>query len=112
MPHSAHGFPPQDVTDENRDEVYKRLYPNRSVRAVCRLQVGDKVRIIRDKTQFEKGYTANWSEEIYKIREIRQSNAVCYYYISHLNDEPLEGIWYYYQLNLVSRNADQSVQET
>ena len=111
-PHSAHKLPPQDVTDENRDKVYKRLYPNRSVRAVCRLQVGDKVRIIRDKTQFEKGYTANWSEEIYKIREIRQSNAVCYYYISHLNDKPLEGIWYYYQLNLVSRNADQSVQET
>ena len=111
-PHSAHKLPPQDVTDENRDEVYKRLYPNRSVRAVCRLQVGDKVRIIRDKTQFEKGYTANWSEEIYKIREIRQSSGVCYYYISHLNDEPLQGIWYYYQLNLVSRNVDQSVQET
>jgi len=111
-PHSAHKLPPQDVTSENRDEVYKRLYPHKSIRTVCRLQVEDKVRIIKDKSLFEKGYTANWSEQIYKIREIRQSNGVCYYYLSNLDGESVEGIWYYYQLNLVSRNVNQSVQET
>ena len=26
-PHSAHGFAPQDVASENRDIVYKKLYP-------------------------------------------------------------------------------------
>ena len=111
-PHSAHKLPPQDVTSENRDEVYKRLYPHRAIRTVCRLQVEDKVRIIKEKSLFEKGYTANWSEEIYKIREVRQSDGVCYYYLSKQDNEPLEGIWYYYQLNLVSRHVHQPVQET
>ena len=36
-PHSAHGIPPQDVTHTNRDFVYKKLYPDISVRTVCRL---------------------------------------------------------------------------
>ena len=69
----------------------------------------DKVRKIIDKDLFEKGYTANWSDEIYKIKEIRQSNGVCWYYLVSLDEKPVDGIWYYYQLNLVSSHADQSV---
>ena len=57
----------------------------------------------------EKGYTKNWSEEIYAIKEIRQSNGVCWYYLESLDKKPVDGIWYYYQLNLVSSHADQSV---
>ena len=108
-PHSAHGMPPQDVSHANQKDVYKRLYPTQSLRTDCRLKVGDKVRKIIDKTLFEKGYTTNWSEEIYKINEIRQSNGVCWYYLVSLDNKPVDGIWYYYQLNLVSSHADQSV---
>ena len=105
-PHRSHGYAPMKIDHSNQQAVYKRLYPDRSLRTDCRLQVGDKVRKIIDKTLFEKGYTANWSEEIYKIKEIRQSNGVCWYYLTTLNDEPLDGIWYYYQLNLVSKHVD------
>ena len=108
-PHSAHGLPPQDVTHENQENVYKRLYPDISLKTDCRLKVGDKVRKIIDKTLFEKGYTKNWSEEIYIIKEIRQSNGVCWYYLESLDKKPVDGIWYYYQLNLVSSHVDQSV---
>lgn len=105
-PHSAHKLAPQDVTHEQQQKVYKRLYPDRSLRTDCRLQVGDKVRKIKEKELFEKGYKINWSEIIYKIKEIRQSGGVCWYYLTTLNNEPVEGIFYYYQLNLVSKNAD------
>ena len=108
-PHSAHGLPPQDVSHENQKDVYKRLYPNQTLRTDCRLKIGDKVRKIIDKDLFEKGYTANWSDEIYIIKEIRQSNGVCWYYLVSLDEKPVDGIWYYYQLNLVSSHADQSV---
>ena len=108
-PHSAHGLPPQDVSHKSHKDVYKRLYPDISLKTDCRLKEGDKVRKIIDKDLFEKGYTANWSEEIYKIKEIRQSNGVCWYYLSSLDDRPVDGIWYYYQLNLVSSHADQSL---
>ena len=106
-PHSSHGFPPEDVSSENRDIVYKKLYPQNTLTIVCKLKIGDKVRKIRDKTLFEKGYTENWSDEIYKISASRQSNTVCWYKLENLAGEEQEGVWYYYQLNLVARNDNQ-----
>ena len=108
-PHSSHGFPPDDVSSENRDIVYKKLYPQNTLTIVCKLKIGDKVRKIRDKTLFEKGYTENWSDEIYKISASRQSNTVCWYKLENLAGEEQEGVWYYYQLNLVARNDYQPV---
>ena len=105
-PHSSHGLAPQDVTDENRDEVYKKLYPNKNLTIVCKLKKGDKVRILKEKTEFEKGYTQKWSDEIYKIKSDRQSGGVCWYKIEDHSGTELKGIWYYYQLNLVATYAD------
>ena len=90
-PHSSHGLPPQDVTSENRDTVYKKLYPNIRLKTVCRLAVGDKVRKIIEKDIFEKGYTSNWSEEIYIITRVRQADGVCWYYLENLGGEKLQG---------------------
>ena len=106
-PHSSHGFSPDDVTSENRDQVYKKLYPQNTLSIVCKLKKGDKVRKIKEKTLFEKGYTENWSEEIYKISAVRQSNTVCWYKLENLAGEEQDGIWYYFQLNLVARDDNQ-----
>ena len=110
-PHKSHGLKPVDVVEENRDEVYKRLYPNRNISVICKLNVGDKVRKIREKTLFEKGYTQNWSDEIYQIADVRQSGGVCWYILKTLAGEEISGIWYYYQLNLVARNVGQNQRE-
>ena len=107
-PHKSHGLSPEDVSSENRDKVFKKLYPQNTLTIVCKLKIGDKVRKIKDKRLFEKGYTENWSEEIYKISAARQSNSVCWYKLENLAGEEQEGIWYYYQLNLVARNDNQS----
>ena len=107
-PHSAHKLAPLDVTSENRKLVYKRLYPNSMITVECRLKIGDKVRKIREKKEFEKGYTENWSEEIYEIARVFQRHTVCWYKLKSLSGTILDGIWYYYQLNLVARNEDKS----
>ena len=103
-PHSSIGLKPVDVTDENRDQVHKRLFPFRKVTVICRLKIGDKVRKVIEKDLFEKGYTENWSRELYVVDNVRQSNGVCFYKIKHLDNNPVPGIFYYNQLNLVSRN--------
>ena len=107
-PHSAHGFKPVDVTEENRKTVYEKMYPDRNISVVCKFKIGDKVRKIREKTLFEKGYTQNWSDEVYKIVDIRQSNGVCWFILETLGGEEVSGIWYNYQLNLVSRNVGEN----
>ena len=110
-PHSAHGLKPVDVTEEKSDELYKKMYPERNLTVICKLKVGDKVRKIREKTLFEKGYTQNWSDEIYKIVDVRQSNGICWYILRTLANEEVTGIWYYYQLNLVSRDVGENQRE-
>ena len=104
IPHRSIGMRPVDVTAENRQMVYKRLYPYRNLTVVCRLNIGDKVRRAREKKKFDKGYTENWSEETCIVDDVRQSNAVCYYKIKTLHNKPVPGIFYYQQLNLVSCN--------
>ena len=106
-PHRSIGMKPIDVTAENRESVYKRLYPYRNVTVVCRLKPGDKVRKIVEKDIFDKGYIENWSREVFIVDTVKQSNAVCYYTIKTLDNQPIKGIFYYQQLNLVSRNDSQ-----
>ena len=49
-------------------------------------KVGDHVRISKYKSIFAKGYTPNWSEELFVIKEIK--NTVRYtYIINDLNSE-------------------------
>ena len=99
---------PNQVSEKNRDAVYKRLYPDILLRTVCKLKIGDKVRYLIEKEQFEKGYTRNWTEEIYIIAKLKQSNGVCYYYLTDLAGSQLPGIYYYFQLNLVSGHVNSS----
>ena len=105
-PHSSIGMAPNDVTNDNREEVYKRLFPADGVKIDCKHKIGDLVRIKIEKElekKFFKGYTANWSEEIYVITSKIQSQGVCWYKLSDQSGKVQEGIYYSEQLNLVSR---------
>ena len=58
-----------------------------------KFQVGDHVRISKCKKHFAKGYTPNWSEEIFVMKEIK--NTVPWtYVINDLNDEEIIGTFY------------------
>ena len=56
-------------------------------------KVGNHVRISKYKNIFAKGYTQNWSEEIFVVSKIK--NTVPWtYVISDLNGEPITGSFY------------------
>ena len=56
-------------------------------------QVGDHVRISKYKNIFAKRYTPNWSEEVFVIREVK--NTVPWaYFISNVNVEKIIGTFY------------------
>ena len=101
-PHRTIGMAPNQVTDQNSPAIYKRVFGDIDIRVKPRLKVGDKVRILSEKTLFEKGYTRNWSEEIYTVGEILQKAGIVWYKIVDSNGKTLPGIKYYWQLNLVS----------
>ena len=102
--HSTIKRAPNEVTWKNRKEVFKVMFPEIHDRVKCKLREGDKVRVAIQKTIFEKGYTQNWSKEIYTVRRVLQKGGVCWYKIEDHSGKLYPKAKYYYDLNLVARN--------
>ena len=67
-----------------------------------KFKVDDHVRISKYKNIFAKGYTPNWSEEIFVIKEIK--NTVPWaYVINHLNGEKIIGTFYEKELQKINQ---------
>ena len=104
--HRSIKMPPIQVNDHNRAKVFKNLYPKIKDNRKPRLNKGDQVRLLKEKSVFEKGYTRSWSKEIYNIRESFSDSGADYYSIADIEGNILPRKKYYWELNLVSRNAD------
>ena len=103
-PHRSIGMAPITVNFNNRKAVFEKLYPNRYDKLPPRLNVGDKVRIAKEKTIFEKGYKRSWSIELYTIVSAKSRGGVDYYIIQDEYGNILPRQRYYYELNFVERN--------
>ena len=76
---------PIGVTDDYYAEYNENLNKKDPI-----FKVGDNVRISKYKNIFAKGYTSNWSEEVFVINKIK--NTVPWtYVISDLNGEEITG---------------------
>ena len=86
--HSTIKMKPIDVKDNN-----KRVYIDEHNEKDSRFKVGDRVRISKFKDIFAKGYTPNWSTEIFIVDKI--NDTVPYTYnLKYLNDEEIIGSFY------------------
>ena len=71
----------------------KRVYLNEHNEKSARFNVGNRIRISKFKNIFAKGYTPNWSKEIFIVDKI--NDTVSYTYkIKDLNDEEIIGSFY------------------
>ena len=66
--------------------------------------IGDQVRIVKMKRHFEKGYTPNWTEEVFVIDQILPTHPVTYK-IRDLADEPIVGSFYEQQLQKTTQTT-------
>ena len=67
-----------------------------------KFKVGDNVRISKYKNIFAKGYTPNWSEEVFVIKKVK--NTVPWtYVINDLNSEKVIGTFYEEELQKTNR---------
>ena len=79
---------PIDVTHDSYAE-----YNEDSNEKDHKFKVGDRVRISKNKNIFAKGYTQNWSEEVFVVSKIK--NTVPWtYVVSDLNGEEVTGSFY------------------
>ena len=71
----------------------KRVYIDEHNEKDSRFKVGDRVRISKFKNIFGKGYTPNWSKEIFIIDKINDTVPYTYSF-KDLNDEEIIGSFY------------------
>ena len=70
-----------------------------------KFKVGDKVRISKIKKTFEKGYTPNFTIEIFKIDKILPSVPITYT-LKDLQDEEISGTFYEQEIQKISESAE------
>jgi len=104
--HSSIKMTPVEASKkENEVRVYRNLYPDITRRPMrAKFKTGDKVRIQKKKGLFEKGFTSNWTEEVFTVSKIQRTNPVTYK-INDLNDEEIQGTFYEQELQKRSQEV-------
>ena len=94
--HSSTKLTPIDASKKKNElTVWRNLYPDRFKinELTPKFSVGDEVRITKKKKVFEKGYTTRWTEEIFTIKEIQNTNPITYK-LEDLQGEEIKGTFY------------------
>jgi len=98
--HSTIGMKPRQVDESNERTVLEQIRKNtrKARRKMNKLKVGDRVRISKYKMTFAKGYTPNWTNEIFTVHRVQPTVPVTYLLKDHTG-EVLAGGFYEYELS-------------
>ena len=94
--HSSIKMSPIEASKKiNEGTVYFNLYGDmKQVSSKPKFKVGDKVRISKYKRNvFDKGYTPNWTEELFTVDKIQYTNPITYK-LKDLNHKEIKGSFY------------------
>ena len=104
--HRSIGMAPSAVNGANQETVWQRLYGHDGG-GTPKYRVGDRVRISKAKRHFEKGYMANWTEELFTIVDAHRSDPPVYRLVDWHGDS-LDGTFYEPELQKVIVSADKT----
>lgn len=99
--HRTIGMRPCDVKPANAAQLLDTVYNNIKIAGPARFKTGDHVRVSKFKTVFEKGYTPNWTTEVFKILKVQATNPTTYL-LQDSSGRPIAGGFYEYELNRVA----------
>ena len=94
--HSSIKMTPVEASKkESESAVYFNLYGGmEQLSSKPKFKVGDEVRISKYKRKiFNKGYTPNWTEEVFLVDKIQSTNPITYR-LKDLNNEEIQGSFY------------------
>ena len=89
--HSSIKMKTADVDEEHIANIFFNSLPN--LKKTIKFSNGDRVRILIKKNQFAKEFEKSWSEEIFKIKRIQNTNPITYL-IEDLDGEDIIGGFY------------------
>lgn len=99
--HSTTGLTPKEgIKKKNERKIKLKAFTHLKIAGRGKFHVNDKVRISKYKTIFAKGYTPNWSTEIFNIKKIQFTNPITYI-LEDEKKQPVLGAFYEYELQRV-----------
>ena len=104
--HSSIKMTPIEASKKkNEGVVYFNLYGDmETLKQKPKFKIGDMVRISKYKRKvFDKGYTPNWSEEVFTVDKIQYTNPITYK-LKDLRGEDIQGS--FYELELLEAKQD------
>ena len=90
----------------NYQQVFNALYNynNTKLNPTPKFKIGDRVRISKLKKTFEKGYTANWTEEVFTIQKV-QTTIPYTYKLKDTKNDIIQGTFYEPELQLAKQTT-------
>jgi len=70
----------------------------------AQFKTGDKVRILQKKRLFVKGFTPNWTEEVFTVSKIQRTNPIACK-ITDYNGKEVQGTFYEQELQKTSQEV-------
>lgn len=97
--HRTTGMKPSQIDRNNEKALLASVYNNLNVANLKKqkFREGDFVRISKHREAFTKGYTPNWSNEIFKVVGVKLSDPIMYY-LQDSNGQDIEGGFYELEL--------------
>lgn len=89
--HRTIGMKPNEVADAETLLLQPRDCQKRKA---PKFRIGDKVRVSKNKHVFEKGYTPNWTTEIFTVSRVMESTVPVTYRLKDYRDKPIAGGFY------------------
>ena len=96
--HRTIGVRPVDVTPAMAERLLDTIYSTIKIAGPAKFKVGDSVRVSKYKTIFEKGYTPNWTTEVFKIVKVQRTNPVTYL-LEDYRGTSIAGAFYEHELH-------------
>lgn len=97
--HSTTGLKPVDITRDNELLVLNRIVKHRKTfKLKQKFFVDDKVRISRIPKQFTKGYWPRWSNEVYVVWKVQNTNPITYL-LRDTTGQVLKGGFYQHEIS-------------
>ena len=102
--HSSTLFRPVDINYQNESQVRKNLYPKLpKTSSKPKYSIGDTVRLVRKENIFAKGYTANFTDEIFMISSVKKTQPITYG-VEGFDGENIKGSFYEQELTKVDKS--------
>ena len=90
--HSSHGMRPIDVNEENREEVFRKLYGFEDYRQyldskekIPNIKVSDVVRVKYKRGAFDRGYHPRWSDRTYTVAQVLPTSGEPYFKLKDIS---------------------------